>query len=172
MTEPPRTEPNFRVEPADPCSPDAARLIALLTEELARRYDFLDDGAGNFAPEDVVVDGAAFLIGRAGGEAVACGAFRPLVPGVAEVKRIFVAPEHRGRGYAKLLLREIERRAAACGYARLRLETGDRQHESIALYEAIGFRRIPNFGIYVGSDWSVCYEKDLTAEERHRSERS
>lgn len=156
-------EHELRVDRTDPRSPDAARLIALLSEELARRYDFLYDGTGNFAAEDVLVEGAAFLVGRVGGEAVACGAFRPLEPGVAEVKRVFVSPEYRGRGYAKRLLTEIERHAADCGYSRLRLETGDRQHESIALYESVGFRRIPNFGIYVGSDWSVCYEKDVTS---------
>lgn len=161
MTVPPPLDPPFAVEPADPRSADAAELMRQLTHELAARYDFLYDGVGGFSPEDLLVAGAAFLIGRAAGQPVACGAFRPLEPGVAELKRIFVAPEHRGRGYGKRLIAALERDAAACGYARLRLETGDRQHESIALYERCGFRRIPNFGPYIGSDWSVCFEKTL-----------
>jgi GNAT superfamily N-acetyltransferase len=81
--------------------------------------------------------------------------------GVAELKRVFVAPEHRGCGYGKRLLAELERRAVACGYTKLMLETGDRQPESIALYERAGFRRIPNYGPYVGSHWSVCFAKAI-----------
>lgn len=153
------------VEPTDPRSAEAAELIHRLTAELAARYDFLDDGTGNFTPDDALVAGAAFLVGRVGPRAVACGALRPLESGVAEIKRIFVVPEHRGRGYGKLLLMELERRAVACGYSRLRLETGDRQPESIALYEGAGFQRIQNYGPYVDSRWSVCFEKGLAPEE-------
>lgn len=151
----------FVVERSDPRSADAAELIRWLTVELAARYDHLDDGTGNFRPQDVLIPGADFLIGRVGGRAVACAAFRPLEPGVAEVKRVFVVPEHRGRGYGRLLMAELERHAAAFGYLRLRLETGDRQPESVALYEGAGFRRIPNYGPYVGSHWSLCFEKRI-----------
>src|SRR5688500_5932285 len=97
------------VEAGDRRSQEAAELIRRLTAELAERYDFLDDGTGNFTPEDALVAGAAFLIGRVGPRPVACGAFKPLGPGVAEVKRVFVVPEHRGHGYGKRLLAELER---------------------------------------------------------------
>jgi GNAT superfamily N-acetyltransferase len=92
---------------------------------------------------------------------VACGAFRPLEGEVCEIKRMFVAPDCRGRGYSRLVLAELERLAVGWGYTTARLETGDRQPEAIGLYEGAGYRRIPPYGIYVGSERSVCFEKQL-----------
>jgi GNAT superfamily N-acetyltransferase len=149
------------IERADPRSGDAAELMRRLTLELAARYDFLDDGTGNFCPDDVLVAGAAFLIGRVEGQPAACAALKPMSPGVGEVKRVFVDLPCRGRGYGRLLLREIERNAIQFGYHTLRLESGTRQPESLCLYESEGYRRIPNFEPYIESHWSVCYEKVL-----------
>ncbi len=70
---------------------------------------------------------------------------------------MFVIPDCRGRGFSKLILAELEHRAARDGYRLLRLETGDRQPEAIKLYERCGYRRIANFGIYVDSARSVCF---------------
>lgn len=151
----------------DPRSGEAARLIRALSDELARRYDFADDGSGNFKPEDALVAGSAFVIARADGTAVACGAFRPLEGNVAEIKRMFVAPDCRGRDYSKAILNELERLARENGYTAVRLETGDRQPEAIRLYERSGYRRIPNFGIYVENEMSVCFEKQLSTVYEH-----
>src|SRR5215472_1550680 len=119
--------PILEIRAAEPRSPEAEALIRALSEELAQRYDYVDDGSGNFRPEDVVIERAGFLIGWAGAKAVACGAFRPIEPEVAEIKRMFVLPEHRGRGYAKAILAELEHRAFESGYTSVRLGTGDRQ---------------------------------------------
>ena len=145
----------------DPRSGEALQLIHALSEELASRYDYGDDGSGNFQPEDAFGERAAFLIARLGDRAVGCGALRPVTNNVAEIKRMFVVPECRGRGYAKLILRELERVARRAGYTTVRLETADRQPEAIRLYERAGYRHIPNFGIYAGSKRSLCFEKEL-----------
>src|SRR6185503_16299650 len=100
-----------------------------------------------------------------GGNPVACGAFRPLEGNVAEIKRMFVVPDHRGRGYSKAILRELERLARENGYTTVRLETGDRQPEAIGLYQRSGYHRIPNFGIYVEDQRSVCFEKQLSSPD-------
>lgn len=81
--------------------------------------------------------------------------------GTAELKRMFVHPDARGRGLAAGLLRAIEAQAAVAGIPVLRLETGPLQHAAIALYESRGYVRIPNFGDYVGDPHSVCYAKTL-----------
>ena len=154
-------EPAFEIQAVDPRSPEAAALIRALSEELARRYDYTEDGYGNFKPEDVLGARAGFVVGRRGGKAVACGAFRPMQPGVAEIKRMFVLPEHRGRGYSKAILAELERRAWETGYTTVRLETGERQPEAIRLYQRAGYRRIPNFGIYGDVESSLCFEKRI-----------
>lgn len=149
------------IQPADPRCPEAAGLIRALSDELARRYDYTEDGSGNFKPEDVLVARAGFVVGWAGGKAVACGAFRPMEPEVAEIKRMFVLPDHRGHGYSKAILADLEKRAGDCGYTTIRLETGNRQPEAIGLYQRAGYRRIPNFGIYGDVDSSLCFEKQL-----------
>jgi putative acetyltransferase len=155
------SEAGMEIIAVDPRMPEAVELIHALSEELAERYDRVDDGSGHFQPEDALVAGSAFVIGRSGGRAVACGALRPLEGQVAEIKRMFVVPDCRGRGYSKAVLAELERLARENGYTTVRLETGDRQPEAIRLYERSGYHRIPNFGIYVGSERSVCFEKQL-----------
>jgi putative acetyltransferase len=151
----------FEVRPVDPRSPEALELIRELSEELARRYDFADDGSGDFRPEDVLAPRSGFLIGSIDGRAVACGAIRPMEDDVAEIKRMFVVPECRGRGYSRLILAELERLAIDHGYELIRLETGILQPEAIRLYEGAGYRRIPSYGIYVDNALSVCFEKRL-----------
>jgi len=146
---------------ADPRSPDAAELIGPLSRELAARYNFSEDGSGHFNPEDASGPRSDFLVGFVDGRPIACGAFRPMDDRAAEIKRLYVVPGQRGRGFSKLVLAELERRAATMGYEVARLETGTRQPEAIALYEGSGYRRIPNFGIYAGNPQSVCFEKDL-----------
>lgn len=151
---------SFQLALADPTSDEAQRLIAELTRELAALYPE-EDGSGNFKPDDVTVPGSGFVIGRIGEEAVACGAFRPMEPGIVEFKRMYVAPAHRGRGYSKRMLEELERLAREAGYRQVRLETGVRQPAAIRLYDGAGYRRIPCYGIYAGCERSVCFEKDL-----------
>ena len=145
----------------DPRAPEAAALIIAMTTEITAIYDHKIDGAGNFRPEDVLVPGSGFIVGRVAGEAVACGAFRPLQPGIAEIKRMFVAREHCGRGYSRAILTTLERMATESGYATVWLETRPLQRAAIALYEKLGYERIPNYGMYEGKQDCLCYGKVL-----------
>jgi GNAT superfamily N-acetyltransferase len=151
----------FVIGVEDACSADAAMLISCLSAELARRYDYGDDGSGHFRPEDTTGPRGVFLIGRLDGRPVACGAVRPLQGDVGEVKRMYAVPQMRGRGYARRLLAALEDAARNMGYVALRLETGNRQPEAIRLYESAGYRHVEPFGIYVGRQRSVCFEKQL-----------
>jgi ribosomal protein S18 acetylase RimI-like enzyme len=164
-----RPSPFLEISRADPREPDAAALIRAMTAEVTAIYDHKIDGAGNFKPEDVLVPGSGFLVGRVESQAVACGAYRPLEPGIAEIKRMFVLPEHRGRGYSKAMLVTLERMAKESGYASVRLETRHLQTAAIALYEGLGYERIPNYGMYEGKQNCLCYEKTLdpVASKRH-----
>jgi putative acetyltransferase len=74
---------------------------------------------------------------------------------------MFVAQEHRGRGYSKAMLATLERMARESGYDAVRLETRPLQTAAIALYERQGYVRIPNYGIYEGKQSCLCYEKVL-----------
>jgi putative acetyltransferase len=155
------SEEGFKVEVVDPRGPEAAELISALSAELARRYDYMEDGSGGFKPEDALGPRGAFAIGRVGGNPVACGAIRPLGEDVAELKRVYVKVDFRGRGYSKAIVNELEGQARARGYRVMRLETGVRQPEAISLYESLGYHPIPNYGEYRDSSLSVCFEKQL-----------
>jgi GNAT superfamily N-acetyltransferase len=94
-------------------------------------------------------------------EPVGCGAIKAFNPDTVEVKRMYTAPERRGKGTATRILSELERWAVELSYTRCVLETGKRQPEAIRLYEKNGYTSIPNYGQYVGVENSVCFEKKL-----------
>jgi putative acetyltransferase len=155
---------DFEITRVDPRGAEATALINAMAAEIRVIYDFKVDGHGHFKPEDVLVPGAGFFVGRVADQAVSSGAFRPLEPGVAEIKRMFVLPEFRGRGYSKEMLLLLEHEARAYGYTTVRLETRPLQHAAIALYEKLGYRRIPGYGVYAGQEMAcLCYEKSLSA---------
>ena len=142
-------------------SEEGLRLIALLTADLSQRYQDLD-GSAYFTPEEMKQDGAVFVVAHLDGEAVACGAIRPLEEGVAELKRMYTVPHARGRGIARRVLHELESFAAESGYETIRLHTGTPQPEAIAMYESSGYARIPTYGVYAHDDRTVSFEKNLT----------
>jgi GNAT superfamily N-acetyltransferase len=142
-------------------SPIARALIADLNAELSAMYP--EEGANHFRldAEEVAPGRGAFVAARAGERLVGCGAVRRLDADTAEIKRMFVRREARGRGIGRLLLATLEGEALGLGVRRLVLETGERQAEALALYTRAGFARIPAFGEYVDSPLSVCMGKDL-----------
>jgi putative acetyltransferase len=149
------------VERCDIDSPTAQALIAALNAELTRLYP--EQGATHFRldPNEVAEGRGAFLIASRSGMPIGCGAVRRIDEEQAEIKRMFVRSEERGRGIGRALLAALEAEARRLSLARLVLETGVRQLAAMALYESAGFSRIPPFGEYVGSPLSVCMAKVL-----------
>ena len=140
-------------------SADARRLVAALDAGLAALYPPEQRFGPNFKAHHAAEGRGTFLVARLDGEAAGCGAFTLLDPVTAEVKRMYVRPELRGRGIARAVLARLETLAAAMGARRLVLETGIHQQEAIRLYEGAGFRRVDCWGEYSGVPTSVCYEK-------------
>ena len=91
--------------------------------------------------------------------AVGCGAFKKYEEDTAEIKRMFVLPEARGKGIANMILTEIESWAIEQGFAHFILETSPKLHHAIALYTKMGYQFIPNYGQYIGIENSVCMKK-------------
>ena len=91
--------------------------------------------------------------------AVGCGAFKKYEEDTAEIKRMFVLPEARGKGIANMILTEIESWAIEQGFAHFILETSPKLHHAIALYTKMGYQFIPNYGQYIGVENSVCMKK-------------
>ena len=78
-----------------------------------------------------------------------------------EIKRMYVRPQFRGLGLAKLMLNHLATYARERSVGLLRLETGIHQAEAVGLYERMGFRRIPPFGAYQEDPLSLFYEKQI-----------
>ncbi|MFR9726013.1 GNAT family N-acetyltransferase [Streptomyces sp. MS19] len=151
--------------------PDARMLNDLVQAEYAERYG----GAGDVTPLDagmfVPPHGLYLLVYDDAGRPVGTGAWRAheaaeegYAPGDAELKRMFVRREARGRGLARKVLARLEEEARAAGRTRLVLETGTRQPEAIGLYRSSGFTELPfeqGFGTYRDSPESVFFAKSL-----------
>jgi putative acetyltransferase len=99
--------------------------------------------------------GSTVLLARPLDEPLGMLVLTPTSPDRFEVKRLWVEPEARGRGAAKLLLLEAAARATAAG-AGLRLSVWEWRRTAIALYERLGFTRVPSWDSRAGL---VCLER-------------
>ena len=150
--------------------PDAMQLIAEVQAEYVVRYGGPDDTPldplmfhpplGSFYVGYLELDGERRPIAsgawRAHDDVEAFGTRR-----TAEVKRMYVAPDARARGLARVMLAHLERAAAETGAEAMILETGTAQPEAMALYESSGYTLIPSFGYYQHAPLNRCYGKPL-----------
>ncbi len=128
--------------------PPAAALVQAMSDEMALLYDGLDlagPGMPTAGRAQMSPPGGTFVVGYEDGEPVCCGGVKRLPDGACEIKRMFVVAEARGRGVARALLEELERRARDLGYEIARLDTGPRQIRAQRMYERAGYVAIENF---------------------------
>jgi putative acetyltransferase len=137
-------------------------LIARLDKELYERYPA--DAVYTLDLDDPSMDEVTFIVAELDGQAVGCGAIRPLDKSHIELKRFYVDPAFRQRGIASRMLLYLERRAQQRGFRKLRLETGEAQPEAIALYRKHGYEPIDPYGEYVECELSRCFEKTIVVE--------
>ena len=137
---------------------DFRQLVKSLDAELAQ----IDGDDHSFYAQYNQIDKIKHTVVAYDGDTpIACGAIKELEPRTMEVKRMYTAPGYRGRGVATQVLQALESWAAELGYQKIRLETGKRQPDAVALYQKNGYRIIDNYGQYAGVENSVCFEKDL-----------
>jgi putative acetyltransferase len=101
------------------------------------------------------------FVARRDGVALACGALRIDGQGYGEVKRMYVFPAARGTGLGRAILAAIEGQASREKIQVMRLETGIRQAEALALYRSAGYRECKAFGPYRPDPLSLFLEKKL-----------
>ena len=151
----------FLIDARDPLSEEALFLLHEAALEARRLYpDIIDPGAP-MPTNQPLRPGDSYLIAFSGGSPVGCGALRKMDDRTAEVRRIYVVRQARRSGIARGILVRLEEEASRLGYETLLLETGNRQHAAMALYESYGFTRIPAFGPYVNDPISLCYSKTV-----------
>ncbi|RAJ62423.1 acetyltransferase (GNAT) family protein [Streptomyces sp. Amel2xB2] len=148
--------------------PDALKLNDTVQQEYAERYG--DDG--DMTPLDPTMfeppRGLYLLVYDEDDCPVATGGWRTqnrnaegYADGDAEIKRMFVVREARGRGIARQVLARLEDDARAAGRTRMVLETGTMQPEAIGLYVSSGYEATAKFGLYRFEPQSRCYAKKL-----------
>ena len=89
---------------------------------------------GRYAPPS-----GCLLLAMEGDRPAGCVAMRDLSGGTCEMKRLYVAPEYRGRGLGRLLVEGVVGRAERAGYRRMMLDTVPEMAGAIALYRQHGF---------------------------------
>ncbi len=111
----------------------------------------------------LLAPGVQFFVARdAGGLALATGAV--VVNGDwAEIKRMWVVENARGRGLSRILLTVLVDAARKAGVTALRLETGIDSHAALGLYQSFGFRERHPFADYREDPLSVFMELPLAA---------
>lgn len=148
----------YQIRPEDPTTPAATALLQGLSDSLTAITG--SSGRASFNPEDVRGPNSLFVLAwDEHNQAVGCGGFRPLQPGIAELKRMYALPETRGVGTAVLQFLEAE--AAKLGYAELWLETRRVNLRAVGFYRSRGYQAIPNFGKYVDRPEAICLAKRL-----------
>jgi GNAT superfamily N-acetyltransferase len=156
----------WEIRPARFSDPDSQALVAEVQASYVRLYGSPDDTP--LEPDVFDPPRGAFFLGSADGVAVAMGGWRRRDDvtafgrsSAAEVKRMYVAPAARRRGYAAAVLAHLEDTARAAGADLMVLETGAPQPEAIALYLAHGYRLIDDFGHYADSPLVRSFGKPL-----------
>src|SRR5262245_15086344 len=133
--------PICRIVRAD--TPEAAALLHAYFEELAALLGGFDPTRGVPAePDQMAPPNGVFLLLGEPGRAVACGGLRTVEPGVGEIKRMFVAPEARGRGLGRALLRSLEEAARGLRMTRIVLDTAAPLLAAAELYRAEGYQEV------------------------------
>jgi len=154
---------NAAIRLEDPAQPD---IIALL-QNGARHSEALypAESIHQLPLEALRAPHIRFLVARdRAGRATATGGIALFGSGIecwAELKRMWVVPDARGSGVARILLHELEATAGEEGARCLRLETGIRNHAALVLYERAGFTRCHPFGDYKPDPLSGFMEKEL-----------
>lgn len=142
-----------------PDTPDAIMLIEELEEHLAPFYPATS--RHGYSVEKLIKQGVAFFVTRHDGVPAGCGGVQFFDLEYGELKRMFVRPQFRRLGLAKLMLEHLEAYSLEHNISLLRLETGIHQKEAIGLYERMGYQSCPPFGEYTNDPLSLFFEKKI-----------
>lgn len=105
---------------------------------------------GKYAPPD-----GRLYLATIDAQPAGCIALKRLDEKTAEVKRLYVRPDFRGRGLGLSLARRVIEDARSIGYRSLVLDTLERMSSARKIYKALGFRRITPY--YVNPLEGVVY---------------
>jgi GNAT superfamily N-acetyltransferase len=124
----------------------AASLLRAFEADIASIYADWDPALSPSATAaDFEAPVGGFVVAYRDGVAVGGGGLKRLDDGLAEIKRMYVAPAARSQGVARRILWALEALARDRGYSRIRLDTGSAQPHALALYQTAGYRAIDDY---------------------------
>ncbi|WP_317172579.1 GNAT family N-acetyltransferase [Flavobacterium muglaense] len=141
-----------------PDNPDFIALIALLDQDIKIKDGDEHAFYAQFNKSDSIKNAIVIYDDQI---AVGCGAFKKYESDIAEIKRMYVNPETRGKGIATKVLKELEIWAQEEHYNSCILETGYKFTAAIGLYKKNGYAVIQNYGQYKDAADSICFQKIL-----------
>ena len=147
------------ISPERPDTEEVRLLIDELESHLAPFYPATS--RHGYSVEKLIKQGVAFFVTRHNSIPVGCGGVQFFNGTYGELKRMFVRPQFRGMGFAKLMLEHLEDHARQNHIPLMRLETGIHQKEAIALYLSMGYLSCPPFGDYTDDPLSRFFEKRI-----------
>ena len=89
--------------------------------------------------------GVLLLVEAPNGVVVGTAGVRQLDGAVGELKRMWIRPEHQGRGLGRRLMDACLAEAHALGYRVLRLDSEPQMTAALTLYRAYGFTEIADY---------------------------
>ncbi len=135
---------DVRAMPAD--QPPARDLIEAMIVDLIPLYGRIDGpGTPSASVADMGPPGGTYLVLFRDGKPIAGGGVKRLDDVTGGIKRMYVVPQARGQGVARVLLAALEDAARGLGYRRVRLDTGPGQPHARRLYESAGYVSIADY---------------------------
>lgn len=150
----------MRYEYTDGCNIDFIKLCRDLDDYLNELVGGEDNRAA-YIPYNKVDDIFDVIIVYDGNVPIGCASFKKYNDECAEVKRVFIEKEFRGRGISRKLMELLEKSGADKGYRYFILESGEPLASAMALYRKIGYKIISNYGQYKDMPDSICMKKKL-----------
>lgn len=155
-----------------PITPSDDPKIAGIVRENLRTYHLDIPGTAYFDPElgslsryyDVLPEKRRYFIALREDETVVGGVGVAEFSGFArcaEIQKLYLTDEAKGKGFGKQLMAVAEEFARAAGYRFLYLETHTNLEAAIGLYEKLGFRQIEKPDAVLHSTMNRFYWKDM-----------
>jgi len=149
------------IEYLNPDSPEVQTLLAVSDAYYVNLYPAESNHLES--SDDLKKPNVLFVGCRIDGELVASGAAKIMQDdgSFAEIKRVFVVDDHRGKGLSSKVMRFLETELQGRGISLFRLETGVKQPEALGLYRKLGYLERGPFGSYRADPYSVFMEKQV-----------
>jgi putative acetyltransferase len=142
---------NLRMSQAE--TPEQIRLVRELFLEYAQSLGFdlcfqnfekeLAELPGDYAPPE-----GRLLLAESTGQPAGCVALHKIDAQTCEMKRLYLRPAARGKGFGRALVEKLIAEARAVGYRRMRLDTVEPvMKNAVGLYRAMGFKEIEAYRV-------------------------